>query len=88
MPISKNELTKEIIAKVIQCETAEDLVELAKSEGIEITKDEAEAYLAELDDVELDDKTLKNVAGGDSCYGEDNECRFHDPGATPWRGKV
>ena len=49
MPINKNEITKEMIAKAMQCETAEDLVALAKSEGIEITKAEAEAYLAEMD---------------------------------------
>ena len=64
MPINKNEITKEMIAKAMQCETAEDLVALAKSEGIEITKAEAEAYLAEMDDIELDDAMLKNVAGG------------------------
>ena len=56
MPINKNELTKEMIAKAMQCETAEDLVALAKSEGIEITK--------EMDDIELDDAMLKNMAGG------------------------
>ena len=33
MPINKNELTKEMIAKAMQCETAEDLVALAKSEA-------------------------------------------------------
>ena len=64
MPINKNELTKEMIDKAMQCETAEDLIALAKSEGIELTKEEAEAYLAELDDFELDDAMLKNVAGG------------------------
>ena len=64
MPINKNELTKEMIEKAMQCETAEDLIALAKSEGIELTKEEAEAYLAELDDFELDDAMLKNVAGG------------------------
>ena len=37
---------------------------LAKSEGIELTKEEAEAYMAELEDYELDEDTLKNVAGG------------------------
>ena len=35
MPINKNELTKEMIAKAMQCETAEDLVALAKSEDYE-----------------------------------------------------
>ena len=64
MPINKNELTKEVIAKAMQCETADELMELAKAEGFAITKDEAEAYFAELSDIELDAKTLKNVAGG------------------------
>ena len=68
MPINKNELTKEMSEKAMQCETAEDLIALAKSEGIELTKEEAEAYLTELDDYELDDATIKNVAGG-MCYG-------------------
>ena len=64
MPINKNELTKELIEKAMQCETAEGLIALAKSEGVELTKEEAEAYLAELDDFELDDALLRNVAGG------------------------
>lgn len=33
MPINKNELTKEQIAKAMQCKTAEELVELAKTAG-------------------------------------------------------
>jgi hypothetical protein len=65
MPINKSELTKDQIEKAMQCETAEELMAFAKTEGVDITKAEAEAYMAELSDVELDDKTLKSVAGGD-----------------------
>ena len=54
--IEKSELTSEMIAAAMQCKTADELLELAKSGGYEITKAEAEAYLAELADVELDDK--------------------------------
>ena len=64
MPINKNEITKDVLAKAMQCKTADELMELAKAEGFAITKDEAEAYFAELSDIELDAKTLKNVAGG------------------------
>ena len=67
MPINKNEITKEMLAKAMQCETAEELMALAKSQGMELTKEEAEAYLAELNDVELDDEVVKKVAGG-GCY--------------------
>ena len=64
MPINKNELTKEQIQKAMACESVEELMEMAKAEGIEVTKEEAEAYMAELEDYELDEDTLKNVAGG------------------------
>ena len=75
MPINKKELTKEQIMKAMQCKTADELMELAKAEGLDITKDEAEAYLAELADVELDGKALKNIAGGNDCY---LDCRYDD----------
>ena len=67
MPINKKELTKAQIMKAMQCKTADELIALAKAGGYEITKEEAEAYMAELADVELDEKQLKNVAGG-GCY--------------------
>ena len=58
MPVNKNGLTKEMIAKAMQCKTAEDLMALAKSEGAEITKAD-----------ELDEKALKSVAGGsNACW--------------------
>jgi len=75
----KANLSEELIAKAMQCETPEQLVELAKSEGVELTKEEAEAYLAEMDDIELDRKQLKAVSGGwcaTDC-GCDNECPRH-----------
>ncbi|MBE8949607.1 MAG: hypothetical protein SR3Q1_03285 [Quinella sp. 3Q1] len=60
----KTNLPKELIAKAMQCETPEQLVELAKSEGIELTLEEAQAYLAKMDDFELDSQQLQKVAGG------------------------
>ena len=43
--MSDNEIvvTKEQIEKAMACETAEELMELAKEVGIELTKEEAEA---------------------------------------------
>ena len=77
MPINKKEITKEMIEKAMQCKSADELMALAKTNGYEITKDEAEAYMAELADVELDGKELKNIAGG-YCYADcpDYECTY------------
>ena len=76
MPINKDELTKEMIMKAMQCETADELIALAKSNGYAITKTEAEAYLSELDDVELDEASLQEVAGG-RCYNDCPSERYH-----------
>lgn len=64
MSIDKIELTKEQVTKAMACKTVEELMELAKSEGVELTKEEADAYMAEMEDMELDSESLKNVAGG------------------------
>ena len=74
MPDNKIVVTKEQIQKAMACETAEELMELAKEVGIELTKEEAEAYMAELEDFELDGDTLKRVAGG-GCYMETAKLR-------------
>ena len=42
---------------------------LAKTEGYELTKEEAEAYITEMEDFELDEATLSRAAGG-GCYTE------------------
>ena len=64
MPINKKELTQEHILKAMKCRTADELMKLAEAEGYEMTKAEAEAYMAELADFELDDGVLSKAAGG------------------------
>ena len=68
MPDNKIVVKKEQFQKAMACESVEELMELAKAEGIELTKEEAEAYMAELDDFELDEETMKAVAGGKGHY--------------------
>ena len=67
MPTDKTKITKDMVEKAKQCKTADDLIALSKTLGYEITKEEADAYLAELDNIELDNIELDKVAGG-SCY--------------------
>ena len=64
MPIDKSKLTKEMIDRAAMCQTADELIALAKTAGMEITKAEAEAYLDELQNVELNVEALDKVAGG------------------------
>ena len=72
--IDKTKLTKEMLEMALKCKTPEELIALAKTSGMEITKDEAEAYLEKLQDFELDPETLKKVAGGNLiCNSEQGE---------------
>ena len=64
MKIDKTKLTKEQLAMALECKTAEELVALAKAEGYDITKEQAEAYLDEMENRELDRQDLDKVAGG------------------------
>ena len=38
MPVNKSEITEEMVEKAMQCKTAEELIALAKTNGIELTK--------------------------------------------------
>ncbi|MBR5915773.1 MAG: hypothetical protein IKZ57_04935 [Spirochaetia bacterium] len=59
-----NSFTKEQIEKAMECKTPEELIELAKKAGVELTLEQAEAYLDEMDNIELDAEALDQVAGG------------------------
>ncbi len=79
MEIDKKRITKEQLEKALECKTAEELIELAKAEGYDITKEQAETYLAEMEDRELDRKNLDKVAGGAAeqlCW---DNCPFDAP---------
>ena len=72
MPIDKSKITKEMLDKALECETADELIALAKDNGVTLTKEEAEAYLAELENMELDSADLDKVAAGTRvCYAVD-----------------
>ena len=75
MPVNHNELTKEMIMQALKCKNADELIVLAKTGGIELTKEEAESYMTELADFELDENQMQKVAGGKICYMVDG-CSF------------
>ena len=65
-------LTPEMIEKAKAAKSAEELLEVAKAGGIEMTADEAATYFAQLNPKsgELDDDALDGVAGGCGGSGE------------------
>ena len=57
--------TKELLEKAKSAQSAEELKELAKAVGMEMSAEEAEKYFAELHKIgELADEELNNVSGG------------------------
>ncbi len=76
MNIDKNNLTPEMIQQAMKCKSADELLALEKEAGCDMTREEAEAYLAEFSDFELNLDTLEKVSGGTkSCYMVDG-CAF------------
>ena len=63
----------EMIEKAKAAKNAEELLEIAKAAGIEMTEDDAKTYFAQLNPKsgELSDDDLDNVAGG-ACGNSDN----------------
>ena len=61
-------LTPEMIEKAKAAKNAEELLALAKENGVEMTADEAKTYFVQMGPKsgELDDDDLDNVAGGAS----------------------
>ena len=68
-------LTSEMIEKAKAVKSAEELLELAKENGVEMTADEAKTYFAQLNPKsgELDDDDLDAVAGGACADSNDND---------------
>ena len=57
-------VTTEIIEKAKGTKSAHELLELAKTEGIDITEDEARKYFEQINLPDLDDELLDMVSGG------------------------
>ena len=65
----ENKFTPELIEKAKSAKTPEELMALAKENGMELTEESAKAYFEQLNPKtgELADEELNNVAGG-GCY--------------------
>ena len=66
MTFKGKEVTKELLEKAEKCRTADELIALAKEIDIELTVEEAQAFLDENADIELDSEQINAAAGGTS----------------------
>ena len=62
------DIPKELLEQAMKCQDVDELMELAKSQGYDFSKEEIEAYLAEFESLDLDDEQLDQIAGGKFCY--------------------
>ena len=79
MQYKGKEISQELMTKVMQCKSVDEILKLAEENGIEVSKEEAEAFLDENSDIELDEEMLDMAAGGDggraySCDAYNDKC--------------
>jgi len=81
------EISQELIAKAKKAKSAEEIMKLAKDNGIEISEETAKMYFEQIcpKTGELSDEELDNVAGG-ACYSNDgrlwatigHKCKYYE----------
>ncbi len=64
MQYKGKEITKELLEAAQKCKNAQELIKLAEENGVELSVEEAEAFLDELTDTELDAEELDQAAAG------------------------
>ena len=84
----ENKITPELLEKAKQAKSTEELLTLAKENGVELNKEEAQAYFDQFNKTgELSDDELDNVSGG-GCYASDgylwttigHKCKYFEDG--------
>ena len=74
MTFKGKEITKELLEKAEKCQTADELIALAKEIDIGLTVDEAQAFLDENADIQLDPEQINAAAGGRKKGGGGSDC--------------
>ena len=57
-------MTNEILEKLKAAKSAEELIEMAKANGAEITAEDAQKLFSQISGGELSDEDLEEIAGG------------------------
>lgn len=64
MNLEKLMQNEEFTKKLESAQNLDEVLAMVKEQGVEITKEEVEAALKKLDEGELDENSLEDVAGG------------------------
>ncbi len=67
MQYKGKEIAKELLEAAQKCKNAQELIKLAEENGVELSAAEAEAFLDELTDTELDQAAAGNKYRNPSC---------------------
>ncbi len=68
MKLNGKEFPKELMVLALLCDTPEELMKLAENNNLELTREQAEAYISDLDAVDLDTVQMNRIANGSMCW--------------------
>ena len=63
MNINGVEITDEMLKKANECKNTDELIALAKEYGVELTQEQADAFMDEATDTELSAEALDQISG-------------------------
>lgn len=61
-------VSKEVFSRILECKTVEEILSLCEKEGIQLTKEDAEKFLSQMSEQELNLNEVGDLAGG-ACVG-------------------
>ena len=80
MDFGGKKISREVLEKLAKCQSEEEVIALAKENGVEMTAEQAKAFMGEVENFELNEEDLKKVAGGycNDCF-DDEYCECYNP---------
>lgn len=67
--MSEFKMTKEFFEEASKFKTVDELTAFCKEKGVELTKEQAEAFIAQVGEGELSIDKIEEVSGGSLCGG-------------------
>ena len=65
--MSESKMSKEFFLEASKCKSADELIALCKGKGVDLSKEAAEQFLAQVSEGELSLDRIDEVSGGQFC---------------------